>query len=405
MKNKYYIIFFFLLLAPLAVMAKSKKTIWVIDAGHGGRDVGCEGTKAKEKDINLKIALRVAELVRANISGVKVVMTRDTDKYLTLDERCTVANNAGADLFLSIHVNAAPDASSVRGTETYYGPMGATANANVEAARKRYLQKSELLAWEMQKNYGLAGRPISRGVKRERYYVILHTLMPSVLTEIGFISTASEQEYMTSKSGQEEIAQCIYKGLRDYKKTVDNGQEKKVLAEMRNTGGRVSGTRNAKDDAAVDLAMNDEDTSNTDDTNGQRGKNAKNSNGKNLASSAKASVSSKKNSASGKDNAAEPDPSLEPELDSGELTFAVQIMWGTNKLPANDRSFKGLKNVTMKGNDGKYKYFYGTTSDYSAVRKTLAEVRKIFPDAFLVAFLGQRQISTSDALELYVKKK
>lgn len=434
MENRIRILFIVLLLCPLFLFAKSKKQVWVIDAGHGGRDVGCEGTKAKEKDINLKIALRVAELVRANLSDVKVVMTRETDKYLTLDQRCVVANNAGADLFLSVHVNSAPEVSNVRGTETYYGPLGGTSSKELETARKRNIQKSELLAWEMQKYYGLAGRPISRGVKRERYYVVLHTKMPSILTEIGFISTPSEQEYMTSKAGQEEIAQCIYRGLRDYKETIEGGREKRVLAEMRRTGGRAAGSvpvgdaqelvnevllaqndSSVADSANGDLALTDnKNKSKISKTSTQSKTTGKTNTGKPSGKNNNVTASNKMSAADSialaeanakAEAAVVLDPNLEPELDSAELSFSIQIFALKTKLKDNDTRLKGLKNIHVMEKDGKYKYLYGSTSDYPAARKMLLDVRKVFPDAFLVAFLGQRQISTADAQELYIKKQ
>ena len=347
-------------------MAKGKKRIWVIDAGHGGKDVGCEGTKGKEKDINLAVAKRVAELVRANISGVQVVMTRDTDKFLTLDQRAQTANNLGAELFLSIHVNAAPEASQVAGTETYYGPLDATAVPVLEAARKRNIQKSELLAWEMQKQYGLVGRPISRGVKRQRYYVILYTKMPSVLTEIGFISNVGDQNYMLSKKGQEEIAQCIYKGLQEYKTTIDAGKEKTVLAEMRRTGGKAKGV----DSKSVYMAENH---------------------------TVKADPATA-------DTAINNTANLEPELESDALCFYVQVLSSKNKIATNDKRLKGLTDVKIVEKEGTYKYMAGATSDFAVARKNQTQIRKLFPDAFVVAFLGQRQISTADAMEMVVKK-
>lgn len=382
MRNRFLLCFFFMLLFPLALSSKGRKLVWVIDPGHGGRDVGCEGSKAKEKDINLKVARRVAELVRANLNDVRVVMTRDTDRFLTLDQRCSLANQSGGDLFLSIHVNSAPEAGSVCGTETYYGPVGVTSMPTVEAARRRYQSKSELLAWELQKHYGLVGRPISRGVKRERYYVVLHTLMPSVLTEIGFISTPSEQEYMTSKAGQEEIAQCIFRGLKDYKQTVEVGRERRVLAQMRSTGGRVPGAKSGKVDTVVDVVQN---MATLSDVN------------KAVQGSVEASSDTVSDST--------PEPSPEPEFVLEELTFAIQIFSLKTKIPVNDRAFRGLKNVKIREKEGVYKYQCGICTDYETARCTLVEVRKLFPDAFMVAFLGDRQISTSDAQELYIRKK
>ena len=377
MKNKFLFFFFFVLLLPVALGAAARRQVWVIDAGHGGRDVGTEGSKVNEKDITLKVALRVAALVRANLKDVRVVMTRETDRFLTLAQRCAVANQAGGDLFLSIHVNAAPEAPGVSGTETYYGPVGATSLRHVESARRRYQQKSELLAWELQKHYGLVGRSIRRGVKRERYYVVLHTLMPSVLTEIGFITTPAEQAYMTSKQGQEEIAQCIFQGLKDYKETVAAGREKKVLAQMRLTGGCVKGTKPA---ASTLLAQHAAPSDVTD------------------------SVRPQGDTTSDTLPEATPDPALEPEFVPEELTFAIQIFSLRRKVSTQGREFKGLKDVRVREKDGVFKYQCGTCGDYDTARRTLEEVRKTFPDAFIVAFLGDRQISTADAKELYVNK-
>ena len=375
MKNKFLFFFFFMLLLPVALLAAGRRQVWVIDAGHGGRDVGTEGSRVNEKDITLKVARRVAELVRANLRDVKVVMTRESDRFLTLEQRCAIANNAGGDLFLSIHVNAAPEAPRVKGTETYFGPVGATSVRGVESARRRFQQKSELLAWELQKHYGLAGRPISRGVKRERYYVVLYTMMPSVLTEIGFISNPGEQAYMTSKEGQEEIAQCIFRGLKDYRETLAAGRERRVLAQMRSTGGYVAG---AKPSQAVTHSEMAQHVALLPDT----------------AQKLESSV----------DTVADhtPDPSLEPEFVPEELTFSIQVFSLRKKVSVTDRAFKGLKDVRVREKDGVFKYQCGAYKDYETARQSLVEVRKLFPDAFMVAFLGDRQISTSDAQELYV---
>lgn len=388
MKKIVSVVLMFMLLLPVVAVAKVRTRTWVIDAGHGGRDVGCEGSKTKEKYITLSVAKRVAELVRANISGVKVKMTRETDTFLTLEQRAHIANNAGADLFLSIHVNAAPEVNNIRGTETYYGPVGATNNSDVEYARRTNIRKSELLAWELQKNYGMVGRPISRGVKRERYYVLLYTRMPSVLTEIGFISTPSEQDYMMSPAGQEEIAQCIYRGLRDYKKAVDAGREKRELAEMRRTGGKVK----KKEEPKVETPADVNTTAATTDL-----------------AQADPKQEEKQPVITAEDIKAEAsvvlDSSLEPEFESGDLHFYIQIFALKSKIKMPDPRFKGLKDIEILQKDEKYKYLYGKTSDYQQARKTLLDVRKLFPDAFLVAFLGNRQISTSDAQELYIKSK
>ncbi|MBQ0049837.1 MAG: N-acetylmuramoyl-L-alanine amidase [Bacteroidales bacterium] len=412
MKTKRSISFLIVLFFSFMLVARGKQDVWVIDAGHGGYDVGCEGSRAKEKDITLRVARRVAELVRQNVKGVKVVMTREGDRFVSLEQRANIANNAGAALFLSIHVNAVPDNSKVRGTETYYGPIGATSVPTLEKARKKNIQRSELLAWEMQKHYGLAGRPISRGVKRERYYVILHTLMPSVLTEIGFISTPSEQDYMISAKGQEEIAQSIYHGLLEYHQIVKGGTEKRMLAEMRRTGGRAKALQpyatTQKEQQLLSASGEASKPKQTEctETSAKQSKTTLAAN-KNTGEAATPDVAVTA-SPSYADSVAEAsvvlDPSLEPVYENEELSFAIQVFALKTRIKTSDARLKGLKGLRVLEADGKYKYLCGTTSDYQEARQKLSDVRKHFPDAFLVAFLGSRQISTADAQEMVVKK-
>lgn len=383
MHPTYYRRIFFLLvllLIPFALSAKAKQKVWVIDAGHGGNDRGCETKNAREKDITLKLAKRVAELVRANIPGVKVVMTREYDKYLTLDQRCVIANTNNADLFLSIHVNTAPDVSTIRGTETFYGPQGGTEDKELERKRKKNIQKSELLAWMMQKQYGLVGRPISRGVKRERYYVILYTEMPSILTEVGFISTPSEEQYMMSKAGSEEIAQCIFKGLKEYDETVEKDKVQSTLALMRRTG--------AKSQESVQPQVTGPE---------------KLTNESQLAQNTPTSTTNVKDEGKKQTPSQEETPAAEPEELDDQLLFSVQIFSLRTKLKPTDARFKGLKDLLVVERDGLYKYLCGTTKDYTGARKLLATVRKTFPDAFLVAYKGNMQISMSDAIEMLPK--
>lgn len=453
----------FLLLLMLPVMLLARQQVWVIDAGHGGNDHGCETGRAMEKDINLKVAKRVAELVKANIPDVKVVMTREYDKYLTLDQRCVIANNAKADLFVSVHVNYAPGTSTLSGTETFYGPQNATEDKQLEKKRKKNIQKSELLAWMMQKYYGMAGRPISRGVKRERYYVVVYTEMPSILTEIGFISTPSEEAYMTSKEGSEEIAQCIYKGLKDYNETVNNDKVQSTLAQLRRTGGKTQNNTlpNEKGpEKLVDFAKSEPvkaeqtktepaktEQAKTDLVKAEQAKSepvkaeqkktetvkaeqtkveqtkiepAKNeANGKDIAKTEPKKTELKKTESKkteakkteaeafnpitndGKDKLLA--GTVEPEELDETLLFSVQIFSLRAKLDINDARFKGQKDILVVEKDGLYKYLCGTTGDYPGARKLLAKVRETFPDAFLVAYKGGRQISMSDAIELLPK--
>ncbi|MFI3316193.1 MAG: N-acetylmuramoyl-L-alanine amidase [Rikenellaceae bacterium] len=230
------------------LIAQGVKVI-VIDAGHGGSiSPGATYKGVKEKDLVLPIALRVGELIEKNLGQIKVVYTRTEDKALgktiveDLRNRTALANRAKGDLFVSIHANAAASASA-KGVETI--TMGessveqqrsdaviyannredlvdmsdektaAIVRAYIQNLQFTYGEYSQALARLIQKNYGNYNRSLRK--ERQQLLMVLYGVdMPSVLTEIGFMSNPTEFAYMTSKKGQEEIAQSIYGGIRDY---------------------------------------------------------------------------------------------------------------------------------------------------------------------------------------------
>ena len=220
----------------------------VIDPGHGGNDPGAHYGGTSEKDLTLKVALKLGKMIEEGMPGVKVVYTRKTDKALGPDKakdlqaRADIANKAGGDLFISIHVNAAKS-TAARGVETLImgeSPKEQRYNENAlfennredlidmsdertAAIVRAYIQNlqftygeySMALARCIQNNYLKAGRH-SRGIKPQLLRVLYATDMPGVLTEIGFMSNAQEMAYMKSEKGQDEIARSIYEGVRDY---------------------------------------------------------------------------------------------------------------------------------------------------------------------------------------------
>ncbi len=224
----------------------------VIDAGHGGRDPGAVHGGVRESDINLKVALKLGELIRKQLPGVKVVYTRTTDRHFhdnktkDLQARADIANNAGGDLFISIHANANPS-TAVRGVETLI--MGETpleqnmnertlynnhkdelidmSNERTAAIVRAYIQNlqftygrySEAMAKLSQKHYKTKGK-MDRGVKRQPLMVLYATDMPGVLTEIGFLSHPQERAYLNSESGQNEIAATLLAAVKDYARYV-----------------------------------------------------------------------------------------------------------------------------------------------------------------------------------------
>lgn len=397
---------------------------WVIDAGHGGHDGGCEGQHSCEKTINLRVAKEVARLVRANMGEVKVVMTRDDDYFVSLENRCRIANSARADLFVSIHVNAAPDNNTVRGTETYFGPLGGTTNASLEDARRKNIAKSELLARLVQRHYSQIGRPSMRGVKQERYWVILHTMMPSILTEVGFISTPSEEELLNSEEGIKQISRSIFDALADYQKALRTNTVSSALAELRrrplapstntdlaSNGVSITPTTPvsstavapvktnapvpaAKKDTAktiapsskVDSPSPSSNVSKTSPTPAVVAKNTPKSDTKTEASKTNDKSSSNTTQIGG--------------VKKG-IEFCVQLCSVRNAIKENDPRFNGLSPIRVVHIGDVYKCYYGSTNDYLVAVKLKQEVAQRFEGAFLVAFKDGSPISVADAKEMY----
>jgi len=255
------------------------KTI-VIDAGHGGRDGSTRGLYSTEKDVALKTALNLGKLIEEQIKDVKVIYTRTDDTFIPLYERIAIANNAKADIFISIHCNDMPVSSSryisgytknkkgkkvpiyktryakstsTRGTETFVSGIGRV-NEQDEAIKREnasmflednykenydgfnpddpesaiilslmkntFRTQSLKLAKFVQDQYVNVGR-VNRGVQEKSLAVLARAGMPAILTEIGFISNPDEENYMNSPEGQVEITNCILKAIQSYKQSVE----------------------------------------------------------------------------------------------------------------------------------------------------------------------------------------
>ncbi len=225
----------------------------VIDPGHGGYDPGAIGSHSFEKNVTLPVALRTGEYIESNLKNVKIIYTRTTDKFVELAERAEIANRNKADLFISIHANSHPQKSTY-GAETWV--MGHHKDQkNLEVAMKEnsvillekdystkyegfdpnspesyimftlmqnaYSEQSIDLASKIQLQYKNQVGRYDRGVKQAGFWVLYMTTMPSVLTEIGFISNDTEEKYINSKEGQDNIAQGIYRACRDYIAEID----------------------------------------------------------------------------------------------------------------------------------------------------------------------------------------
>ncbi|MBN3519909.1 N-acetylmuramoyl-L-alanine amidase [Algoriphagus lutimaris] len=225
----------------------------VIDAGHGGKDPGNLGSRSKEKNINLAVALLVGKYIEEYLPDVEVIYTRKDDSFPELKERPIIANINKADLFVSIHSNSAPNRSAY-GTETFvmgmkhfdanfdivkrensviylednyeenyegFDPKSPESYMTFNLLSKVHFENSVTLADHVETQFkNRVGRK-SRGVKQGPFYVLWTPSMPSVLIELGFLSNSEEERFLMSQKGQEYMASAIFRSIRDYKEGIE----------------------------------------------------------------------------------------------------------------------------------------------------------------------------------------
>lgn len=241
--------------AIFAVPVSARDFVLVIDPGHGGKDFGARGVKAYEKNINLAVAKLFGEKVSKECDDVKVVYTRDSDKFVALNDRADIANKANGDLFVSIHVNSVarknPRRRTIAGAEVYtlglhrsednlavamrensvmsleadqsetyqgFDPESSESYIIFELSQSLYMDKSiEMAELVQQSLVGNAHRG-NMGVKQAGFWVLWATSMPSILIELDFICNPTQEKYLASEKGQRELADAIFKGFLTYKK-------------------------------------------------------------------------------------------------------------------------------------------------------------------------------------------
>lgn len=227
-----------------------------IDAGHGGKDPGAVGAISYEKTAALKIALKLGGYIKSAFPDVQVIYTRDKDVFIPLNERAEIANNAKADLFISIHLNAtaSPKKDAISGTEIYvmgthvlaenlevakrendvivlednylksydgYDPNSPQSHIMMSMYQNAYLTQSLELAEYANKYFKSHAKRHSRGIHQAGFLVLRKTSMPSILVESGYISNKSEEAYLATSNGQNKIAMSLFMAFRDYKSSVE----------------------------------------------------------------------------------------------------------------------------------------------------------------------------------------
>lgn len=457
--------------------------VWVLDAGHGGKDQGTCLKNVLEKDLTLNLTNRVAELIRKNKPGIKLILTRTDDTFVSLDERCQIANRNRADLFLSIHINFAQNNRLLSGTETFHANKKGAKSIVQASHLERNADKSELLAWLLQKSYYESGRPADRGARASNLYVLLNTEMPAALTEVGFLSNVSDAAYLQSERGQKQIALDIYNALNEYYTTTQANTHLRTLRTLRQSLGtnsglkvdrlrnEVSSTDNVSSDVsrltAQTLSPDQLSSSVTDPANGITVDDTTAAYGSSSAqvdppgseaairkmfaqkeppgseAAIKRLFAQRKALGSAADStkqvvpvnpanpvadstkhvapanpladATKPVVPVNPVADSVSDTkkpvaqaalpdsvpiFSVQLFSVTKEIKAGDSRLKGLAPVKILHKGNVYKVLYGGSKDYLEARRSLEKTKELFPDAFIVAYIGDRAISTAEALQM-----
>lgn len=417
------IIFIALFSTPAQTFAEKapahKSFTVVLDAGHGGKDPGAVGRISREKNINLSVALALGKLIENNCPDTRVLYTRKTDVFIPLDRRAQIANKAKADLFISIHTNAMPGKKIARGTETYtlgmaraqenldvakrensvilveedyqtryegFDPRSAESYIIFELMQDKYMEQSVSLAKNIQREFKSTAKRADRGVHQAGFLVLRATSMPSVLVELGYITTADEERYLNSAQGINQLANSLYNAFRQYK-----DKQNRIVSPLKAPEKQKKTDETAKP-APVETAATVSTETGSSSANAPKAENTDTTN----AAPMPQSVQTKTNPTP----AASPVPAVETRPENDTILFKVQILTSSRQLHINSSHFKGLKNVESFKENNIYKYTYGNTSDYKKAIEIKKEIKEQFPDAFIVAFRNDTKIPLSEALKI-----
>ena len=357
----------------------AKSFTLVIDAGHGGHDAGAIGAFSKEKNINLNVALAFGKYVERNCPDVKVIYTRKTDVFVTLNGRAEIANKAKADLFISIHTNSLPSGRISRGMETYtlgmhraadnlevakrenqvilqekgyketyqgFNPNSAESYIIFEFMQDNNMQKSVELAKYVQTNAcSMAGR-INKGVKQAGFLVLRATSMPSCLIELGFISTPDEEKFLNNADGIDKLARGIYNAFAQYKNKNSTSRASIIMEkpqEPKKEERKVEETKREVIETPVSESVVE-------------------------------------------NNIPTPQP-----VQPSPIVYKVQVLVAERVLKKNDYRLKGRTDLEYYKEGGMVKYTIGSFESMSEANKFRNELNKTFPGCFVVKFRdGQR---------------
>ena len=369
----------FILLAWMATaaaaLADGHRFTLVVDAGHGGHDAGAKGAFSYEKNINLNVALAFGRLVEDNCPDVRVIYTRKTDVFVPLHRRAEIANKNKADVFISIHTNALPAGHVARGLETYtmgmrrsdeklsaamrensvimiekdykeryegYDPNSPESTIMFEFLHDRNMSKSVELAKLVQRCVCATATRQNKGVKQDVFLVLRETSMPACLIELGFITTADEEQYLNKAENVDKIAQGIYQAFVTYRKKYDEGFTVPYDPEM-DTKANVNPVNKPQVEKPAPRKQAEQPA--------------------NKPQTRKTATGS-----------------------GSRPVFKVQIIASSRSLRPGSGQFKGLTGVESYEENGMVKYTYGASTDYNEIYRLRKSILDKFPEAFIIAF-------------------
>lgn len=403
-----------------------------IDPGHGGKDPGAVGNGLQEKAINLGVALKLGRMIEQQLPGVRVVYTRRDDRFLSLADRSKLAAEAGADLFISIHTNSSTSASA-SGTETFvmgedkdnrnlsvvmrenavislepdytsryegYDPNSSESLILFSLMQYVYQSQSLSLAERIQEQYATHAGRRNKGVKQAGFLVLWRTPMPSVLTEVGFISNPEEAKFLGSAEGQERIAGSIFRAVKEYKRQTDS---------------RAMAAPGSSSTPASSAAAGKGTSTSTATTNRSGGGSATTASRTVETSGSARTSPSPASSTAGATKAApvaqrprtthfvtpqtSSSSSAASRAGDGRTIFRIQIKSAPNRISITRSNFGDYANETIELRiDDRYKYFCGTSFSYSDALLLQRKIRDSFPDAFMVAFRDGKPIPLAEAI-------
>ena len=419
MLKKITLILTLLCMLVLTATGANRRFTLVIDPGHGGHDAGALGAISKEKNINLSVALQFGKYVERNMPDVRVIYTRKTDVFIPLKERANIANRANADLFISVHTNALPAGKVARGFETYtlgmhrakdnldvamrensvismergyqqtyqgFDPRSSESYIIFEFIQGKNMERSVELARNIQRKVcNSANRP-DKGVHQAGFLVLRETSMPSCLIELGFITTADEENLLNDASRVDDIARGIYEGFAQYR----NKYDKSISVPYRAADTEsVSVARIVSDKKQEQPERRSEDV----DTAPRRTV-------KQVETRATKAKTAQQNR-----TAAQNKPAQQKANVTDAPVFKLQIFVSNRTLRKGDAHFKGETDYDSYQEGNMVKYTMGASTNYNEIfrlRKTLAEK---FPEAFIIAFKNGKKYDVNQAIREFKQNR